>query len=128
MKPGMGEAPNTRCGSVGTHRFQVRSAVNARWSSARDMLGYNGNKPQPWRDTQMDMQSHDSEALQVVCVLTNPGMPGFVKIGKTAQQDVDMRMKQLYTTGVPFPFDCVFACKVPDAGKGREGDARGVRA
>jgi hypothetical protein len=54
-------------------------------------------------------------ALQVVYVLTNPAMPGFVKIGKTLLDDVGQRLAQLYTTGVPFPFELVFACKVPNA-------------
>lgn len=54
-------------------------------------------------------------SLQVVYVLTNPAMPGFVKIGKTLLEDVSIRLAQLYTTGVPFPFDLVFACKVPNA-------------
>ncbi len=54
-------------------------------------------------------------ALQVVYVLTNPAMPGFVKIGKTLLEDVSQRLAQLYTTGVPFPFVLAFACKVPNA-------------
>lgn len=54
-------------------------------------------------------------ALQVVYVLTNPAMPGFVKIGKTLLEDVSQRIGQLYTTGVPFPFELAFACKVPNA-------------
>ena len=54
---------------------------------------------------------------QIVYVLTNPAMPGLVKIGKTTQADVKERMKQLYGTGVPVPFDCFFACKVKDAGE-----------
>jgi hypothetical protein len=53
--------------------------------------------------------------LQVVYVLTNPAMPNLVKIGKTELQDVNMRLAQLYTTGVPFPFDLAYACKVPNA-------------
>ncbi len=52
---------------------------------------------------------------QIVYVLTNPAMPGIVKIGKTTQLEVGERMKQLYSTGVPVPFDCAFACKVKDA-------------
>ena len=39
-------------------------------------------------------------------------MPGLVKIGMTAQEDIDKRMKELYTTGVPVPFECQFACRV----------------
>jgi hypothetical protein len=52
---------------------------------------------------------------QIVYVLTNPAMPGIVKIGKTTQLEVEERMKQLYSTGVPVPFDCAFACQVKDA-------------
>ncbi|WP_374487542.1 GIY-YIG nuclease family protein [Zoogloea sp.] len=52
---------------------------------------------------------------QIVYVLTNPAMPGLVKIGKTTQAEVTTRMKQLYSTGVPMPFECVFACQVKDA-------------
>ena len=48
----------------------------------------------------------------IVYLLTNPAMPGLVKIGMTAQEDIDKRMKELYTTGVPVPFDCQFACRV----------------
>ena len=33
-------------------------------------------------------------------------MPGLVKIGMTTQEDIDKRMKELYTTGVPVPFEC----------------------
>ena len=52
---------------------------------------------------------------QIVYVLTNPAMPGLVKIGKTTRIEVEERMKQLYGTGVPLPFDCAFACEVKDA-------------
>lgn len=52
---------------------------------------------------------------QIVYVLTNPAMPGLIKIGKTMQQEIENRMKQLYGTGVPVPFDCAFACQVKDA-------------
>src|SRR3979490_3190914 len=52
---------------------------------------------------------------QIVYLLTNPAMPGIVKIGKTTQLEVEERMKQLYGTGVPVPFDCAFACQVKDA-------------
>ena len=48
----------------------------------------------------------------IVYLLTNPCMPGLVKIGMTKQEDLDKRMKELYTTGVPVPFEYQFACKV----------------
>jgi len=48
----------------------------------------------------------------IVYVLTNPSMPGMVKIGMTERSEMDARLKELYTTGVPLPFDCKFACRV----------------
>lgn len=48
----------------------------------------------------------------IVYLLTNPYMPGLVKIGMTRQEDLEKRMKELYTTGVPVAFKCEFACKV----------------
>ena len=48
----------------------------------------------------------------IIYVLVNPSMPGIIKIGKTNQEDVKLRMAQLYTTGVPLPFECVYAAKV----------------
>jgi hypothetical protein len=39
-------------------------------------------------------------------------MSGLVKIGMTAQEYIDRRMKELYTTGVSVPFECQFACQV----------------
>lgn len=55
----------------------------------------------------------------IVYLLTNPAMPGLVKIGMTTQEDIDKRMRELYTTGVPVPFECQFACRVKkdDCGK-----------
>lgn len=44
-------------------------------------------------------------------------MPGLLKIGKTTQADVQIRMGQLYTTGVPVPFECVYAIEVSDCSK-----------
>ena len=48
----------------------------------------------------------------IVYVLTNPVMPGLVKIGMTTRDNLDTRMKELYGTGVPVPFKCEYACKV----------------
>ena len=50
----------------------------------------------------------------IVYVLTNPAMPGIVKIGMTDRPDVQRRMGDLYTTGVPLPFDCVVARQIED--------------
>lgn len=48
----------------------------------------------------------------IVYLLTNPYMPGLVKIGMTTKKNIKKRMKELYTTGVPAPFDCQIACRV----------------
>jgi hypothetical protein len=50
--------------------------------------------------------------LSIVYVLANPAMPGLVKIGRTSHSDVGTRLAQLYTTGVPVPFELKFACRV----------------
>ncbi len=50
----------------------------------------------------------------IVYLLTNPAMPGLVKIGKTTRDDPQLRMGDLYTTGVPLPFDCELAMEVDD--------------
>jgi len=49
----------------------------------------------------------------IVYILTNPAMPGLVKIGQTTNE-ITNRLNELNTTGVPFPFDCLFACEVDD--------------
>ena len=48
----------------------------------------------------------------IVYVLTNSAMPGLVKIGMTTRDSIDAMMKELYSTGVPVPFDCSYACEV----------------
>ncbi len=49
---------------------------------------------------------------QIVYVLTNPAMPNLVKIGKTTRSDVMARMNELYSSGVPYPFECAYAVEV----------------
>jgi hypothetical protein len=56
------------------------------------------------------MEKQDNKGI--VYVLTNLAMPGLVKIGMTTRESIDTRMKELYSTGVPVPFDCVYACEV----------------
>ncbi len=53
----------------------------------------------------------------IIYVLTNPAMPGIVKIGKTSRGSVDARLNELYSTGVPVPFECAFAGRVADETK-----------
>ena len=54
----------------------------------------------------------DFEMPNIVYALTNAAMPGIVKIGMTDRDDVRRRMSDLYTTGVPLPFDCVVAREI----------------
>ena len=39
-----------------------------------------------------------------IYILTNDAMPDYIKIGFTASEEVEARMKQLDTTGLPLPF------------------------
>ena len=50
-----------------------------------------------------------------VYVLTNPAMPGYVKIGKT--DNLEERLKSLDRTSTPLPFQCEYAAEVNDADK-----------
>jgi len=50
---------------------------------------------------------------EYVYVLTNEAMPGLVKIGRT--NDLDSRLRGLYVTSVPFPFECHYAVVVDNA-------------
>ena len=52
------------------------------------------------------------ETLDIVYIFTNEGMPGLCKIGYTTRNDVKERAKELYTTGVPYPFQIYYACQV----------------
>lgn len=51
---------------------------------------------------------------EIVYVLINEAMPGYVKIGKTAT-NLEQRIRDLSaSTSVPLPFTCFFACVVKD--------------
>ena len=53
----------------------------------------------------------------IVYVLKNPAFPSLVKIGITTRSEVQIRMSELYTTGVPLPFECAYAGKVDNVKK-----------
>ncbi len=48
----------------------------------------------------------------IVYAATNPLMPGLVKIGGTSRANVQVRLDELYSTGVPAPFTCEIARRV----------------
>ena len=54
---------------------------------------------------------------EIVYVLSNEGMPNLIKIGKTQRKDLQARMSELYSTGAPFPFECLWAGEVKDCAK-----------
>ena len=61
------------------------------------------------------MTSDETQATTesgIVYAATNPMMPGLVKIGGTSRENVQARMDELYSTGVPAPFTCEIARRV----------------
>ncbi len=48
----------------------------------------------------------------IVYAATNPLMPGLVKIGGTSRANVQARLDELSSTGVPAPFTCEIARRV----------------
>jgi T5orf172 domain len=52
------------------------------------------------------------EKKGIVYVLINPAMPNIVKIGLTTREGIEQRMKELFTTGVPVPFECSYPVPV----------------
>ncbi len=53
----------------------------------------------------------------IVYILSNSAMPDIIKIGITTRDDLSQRMQELYTTSVPVPFECVYACRVENCRK-----------
>lgn len=53
----------------------------------------------------------------IVYLLTNPAMPGLVKIGMTSRREVAFRMNELFSTGVPVPFKCDYAGRTSSPAK-----------
>jgi len=54
---------------------------------------------------------------EVVYVLINQAMPGYVKIGMTTQDDLETRVRQLDNTSAPLPFEVYYAANVMNARK-----------
>jgi len=51
---------------------------------------------------------------EIIYILTNEAMPGYVKVGKTAG-NLEQRIKELSSsTSIPLPFTCFYACTVKD--------------
>lgn len=55
-----------------------------------------------------------NDDLEIIYILTNEAMPGYLKIGRT--RDLAARIAALSkTTSLPLPFVCAYAAKVTDA-------------
>ena len=108
-----------RCCCFGPRASSTRRRVSEATRSSGRQIAARGNTARltVLENYQKELQScgYHSDPSQIVYVLTNPAMLGLVKIGKTTQLEVEDRMKQLFSTGVPVPFDCAFACQVKDA-------------
>src|SRR5215467_14078682 len=50
---------------------------------------------------------------EIVYILTNEAMPGLAKIGHTVD-NLAARIRGLYGSGVPLPFELFYACEVKD--------------
>lgn len=50
---------------------------------------------------------------EIIYILINEAMPGYIKIGRTT--DLEQRIRSLDTTSVPLPFECFYACTVSNA-------------
>lgn len=66
------------------------------------------------KDTKNNPMANDNH-ISIVYVLSNRVMSGLVKIGMTTRPELDARLKDLYSTGVPVPFDVEYACEVKAA-------------
>lgn len=53
---------------------------------------------------------------EIIYILTNEAMPGYIKIGFT-NGSVEERLRQLDRTGIPLPFEVYYACEVENARK-----------
>lgn len=51
-----------------------------------------------------------NEEHEIIYILINEAMPGYVKVGRTI--DLAQRLRDLYTTPVPLPFECFYAARV----------------
>lgn len=53
--------------------------------------------------------------MEIIYILTNEAMPGYIKVGKTSTS-LEQRIKELSaSTSIPFPFTCFYACTVKNA-------------
>ena len=64
-------------------------------------------------DSEVKREENSADGKEIIYILINEAMPGYVKIGKTT--NLEQRIRGLDTTSVPLPFECFYACVVKDA-------------
>ena len=73
---------------------------------------YDGGWKIVWRQRQRlirkKSEKNKNNQRNCVYILTNPSMPGLIKIGKT-EKTAHERAEELYTTGVPEPFSIAYS-------------------
>lgn len=60
---------------------------------------------------EVELDGNRPITCETVYILINEAMPGLVKVGRT-NGDLAARIRQLFTSGVPLPFELFFACEV----------------
>ena len=77
---------------------------------------YDGGWKIVWRQRQRLIRersgNNKNNQRNCVYILTNPSMPGLIKIGKT-EKTAHERAEELYTTGVPEPFSIAYSIPSP---------------
>jgi hypothetical protein len=87
---------------------EMRHALDAgEFRFAESLIGENDLR-------KLEMPDDYSGASQYVYVLSNESMPGMYKVGMTTSSPIE-RMNQLYTTGVPTPFNLEVSIAVIEA-------------
>lgn len=61
--------------------------------------------------------SEHSSSQGWVYIVTNPALPELVKVGYTARQDVEKRIKEFNQAGLPYPYSVAYKVWVPEPQK-----------
>lgn len=89
-------------------RFQPDTVKRSRFAEVTMMTYGKGSQSRLWFPMILMVRR---ELRDIVYALTNGAMPGLIKIGRTSR-DYAARTAELYTTGVPQPFDVALAYRV----------------
>lgn len=89
--------------------------INKRISKLLDIFGIEIiDEDMDEGDTIKNIEKQDSSE-GCVYLLKNISMPGIYKIGITKRSDLNLRLKELYSTNIPTPFEVVYSVITEDA-------------